>query len=527
MASPAARWPFSLIRKSTKSPPPLEPPPPPPPHLCDFDALDDDPINMPDALPKGTKLPDPLPADEIVKMSKRLSWVLRRGARQAGVKMDRDGWVPLSSLLECQYFTCLTASQFVGIVRAANETKDRFEQWAGPASNGEPHFRATRRDNNGKPKVSVPQCERENQKRLGLIGNSTPSASAVASTSSSTGLGSSNSTDTDSGSGGKSHPEWSAQDAHPLLVALRAQQSWMAGTSESMYGTECTPVCQNVAGFTDFAPPPQPSSRGMAMTVTSSAGQLAGTTPARANVATRGDAATRCGQWTVPPSKYAYDSTYHAMASHQAMQYASAAQNVARWPNSYLANMNGDRRGLNADAREFSLSTAPPRQKKVGATAAEATAEEVPAEVSYVEAEIEVRVDCCVRSVCGGNSRADAAASEAPAARVFRPPPGLTLEREASSDSGAAAAPAAPEAQAALAASARGTAEEPRASSRRAAVALGDEELLRRVFDVLQDSGIQREEVVSMKINKARSLCRVQLRLVSGGLEAGSRRPAI
>ena len=59
-----------------------------------------------------------------IEMSKRLSWLLRHGAREAGVAMDAAGWVELRDVL-----------RFLGAPRAAldeaveRNTKSRLEIW--------------------------------------------------------------------------------------------------------------------------------------------------------------------------------------------------------------------------------------------------------------------------------------------------------------------------------------------------------------------------------------------------------------
>eukprot|EP00747_Dinoflagellata_sp_TGD_P164572 gnl/TRDRNA2_/TRDRNA2_184677_c0_seq1.p1 gnl/TRDRNA2_/TRDRNA2_184677_c0~~gnl/TRDRNA2_/TRDRNA2_184677_c0_seq1.p1 ORF type:complete len:502 (-),score=58.86 gnl/TRDRNA2_/TRDRNA2_184677_c0_seq1:468-1973(-) len=56
-----------------------------------------------------------------VKVTKKLSWVLRRGAREAGIQQDSDGWVYVRELLDCKYFRDLSREQFLSIVSASND----------------------------------------------------------------------------------------------------------------------------------------------------------------------------------------------------------------------------------------------------------------------------------------------------------------------------------------------------------------------------------------------------------------------
>lgn len=59
--------------------------------------------------------------------SKRLSWLLRHGAQEAGLKMDADGWLSLDEVLSA---TGLSAHALEELVRA--DQKGRFELRAGP-----------------------------------------------------------------------------------------------------------------------------------------------------------------------------------------------------------------------------------------------------------------------------------------------------------------------------------------------------------------------------------------------------------
>lgn len=70
--------------------------------------------------------PAPLPPALTAK-SKRLSWLLRHGAREAGVGIDSDGWVSLQDALRV---IGVTAQELEALVRA--DRKGRFELRAGP-----------------------------------------------------------------------------------------------------------------------------------------------------------------------------------------------------------------------------------------------------------------------------------------------------------------------------------------------------------------------------------------------------------
>jgi putative RNA 2'-phosphotransferase len=59
---------------------------------------------------------------EIVEASKRLSWLLRHGAREAGVTMDGEGWARIDEVLEA---LLMSRSLFDAVV--AQNNKKRFE----------------------------------------------------------------------------------------------------------------------------------------------------------------------------------------------------------------------------------------------------------------------------------------------------------------------------------------------------------------------------------------------------------------
>lgn len=64
---------------------------------------------------------------ERIETSKRLSWILRRGARSLHVAIDKDGWVKVADLLELDVLNCRHAPKFLEMVTASNKQKRRYE----------------------------------------------------------------------------------------------------------------------------------------------------------------------------------------------------------------------------------------------------------------------------------------------------------------------------------------------------------------------------------------------------------------
>jgi hypothetical protein len=69
------------------------------------------------------------PKVDIERTSKQISWVLRRGARQAGVRIDSEGWVLISELTQCMYFSDFTEKELTNLMIQSNRSKQRYEIW--------------------------------------------------------------------------------------------------------------------------------------------------------------------------------------------------------------------------------------------------------------------------------------------------------------------------------------------------------------------------------------------------------------
>jgi hypothetical protein len=64
---------------------------------------------------------------DIGRISRQISWVLRRGARQSGVRIDSEGWVQIYELTQCKYFTDFTEKELVHLMTISNKSKRRYE----------------------------------------------------------------------------------------------------------------------------------------------------------------------------------------------------------------------------------------------------------------------------------------------------------------------------------------------------------------------------------------------------------------
>jgi len=68
---------------------------------------------------------DRRPEDPLVKMSKKLSWILRHGAVKEGIPITSDGWVKLTDIFAMKQFQGLTMEKLRMIVDGND--KKRFE----------------------------------------------------------------------------------------------------------------------------------------------------------------------------------------------------------------------------------------------------------------------------------------------------------------------------------------------------------------------------------------------------------------
>jgi len=65
--------------------------------------------------------------DEQTRVSKKVSWILRHGARKAKVEIDADGWVRLDVLLATDILDGVPLEKLLGVVQESNVQKTRYE----------------------------------------------------------------------------------------------------------------------------------------------------------------------------------------------------------------------------------------------------------------------------------------------------------------------------------------------------------------------------------------------------------------
>jgi len=72
---------------------------------------------------------DALKLDESkrIEISKRLSWVLRRGAKTSGLEIDDDGWVKVSDLPVADCLKGLSVVKLLKVIEESNQQKYRYE----------------------------------------------------------------------------------------------------------------------------------------------------------------------------------------------------------------------------------------------------------------------------------------------------------------------------------------------------------------------------------------------------------------
>lgn len=65
--------------------------------------------------------------DDRTSISKRLSWILRHGAKSVGVNLDPDGWISVSDLLKIDILDDVTADRLMAVIVDSNGKKLRYE----------------------------------------------------------------------------------------------------------------------------------------------------------------------------------------------------------------------------------------------------------------------------------------------------------------------------------------------------------------------------------------------------------------
>merc|ERR1719316_1093000 len=73
--------------------------------------------------------------DERTSMSKKISWILRKGAERINIEIDKEGWVKLSSLMKADIledFPERTEEKLMACIEDSNSQKLRYETKKGP-----------------------------------------------------------------------------------------------------------------------------------------------------------------------------------------------------------------------------------------------------------------------------------------------------------------------------------------------------------------------------------------------------------
>mmetsp|Transcript_22156 Transcript_22156/g.40755 ORF Transcript_22156/g.40755 Transcript_22156/m.40755 type:complete len:495 (-) Transcript_22156:104-1588(-) len=65
--------------------------------------------------------------DERTVISKKVSWVLRHGAKKAGIEIDADGWVKLQDLVNWELLAQVPVERLESVIMESNEQKARYE----------------------------------------------------------------------------------------------------------------------------------------------------------------------------------------------------------------------------------------------------------------------------------------------------------------------------------------------------------------------------------------------------------------
>jgi len=80
-----------------------------------------------------------------IEMSKKLSWVLRRGAKSMRIPIDGEGWVRVNDLLKLKCLNCVNAEKFYEVVQESNKQKPRYQLKPSEGSEFELLIRASRK----------------------------------------------------------------------------------------------------------------------------------------------------------------------------------------------------------------------------------------------------------------------------------------------------------------------------------------------------------------------------------------------
>jgi len=93
--------------------------------------------------------------DERTAISKKISWILRHGAKKVNVEMDDEGWVPLAQLRKTDILAGISEERLMAIIVESNVQKSRYEL---STDRDQPHIRAIAKSHKS-------QVARERRKR--------------------------------------------------------------------------------------------------------------------------------------------------------------------------------------------------------------------------------------------------------------------------------------------------------------------------------------------------------------------------
>merc|ERR1719498_1157708 len=96
--------------------------------VWDFEAKIAKDMSVPKA--REEKPPKTPEEEEREAMSKKISWLLRRGAASVGLTLADGGWAKLSELMACSTFNEFadrSPAKFMAIIQESNQAKFRYE----------------------------------------------------------------------------------------------------------------------------------------------------------------------------------------------------------------------------------------------------------------------------------------------------------------------------------------------------------------------------------------------------------------
>jgi len=104
--------------------------------------------------------------DERTEISKKISWILRHGAKKVGVVMDESGWVNVNDLLHTDILGGTTEDRLMDMIVESNVQKTRYEMEEDPGGSGGKRIRAISKSRrNAQQKAEREQQRNERRRR--------------------------------------------------------------------------------------------------------------------------------------------------------------------------------------------------------------------------------------------------------------------------------------------------------------------------------------------------------------------------